>query len=214
MAIKPRRVSILYAPGTNTESETQEAFRQAGGDPHLVFLGDLRQGKVQITDCDCFVVPGGFSYSDYPDAGVAVAELLSDHLPLLLEQGIPTIAICNGMQVLVRAGFFGPELAMAENDSGFFVSRPIHHYVEETDCLWTRGLAGQILTFPAAHRYGKLTGPGIGRVNVAMTYEGESPNGSTVAAIYVGNAMAMMCHPERRPHNPQGLAIFRNGLTA
>lgn len=209
-----RKVSVLYAPGTNTEEETLEAFRLAGGDSRLVFLRDIYEGKARITDCDCFVVPGGFSYGDYPDTGVAVAEFLGDQFPLLVEQKIPIIGICNGMQTLVRAGLLGPGLAMAENDSGDFVSRPIRHRIEKSECVWTRGLAGQILTFPAAHRYGKLEGPMVGQANVAMTYEGLSPNGGKIAAIYVGNTMVMMCHPERPPDSEQGLAIFRNGLTA
>ncbi|MDO8566054.1 MAG: phosphoribosylformylglycinamidine synthase subunit PurQ [Candidatus Moranbacteria bacterium] len=210
-----RRVSVLYAPGTNTEIETMEALRLAGGDPYLVFLKDIIKGKVRITDCSCFVVPGGFSYGDYPDTGVAVAELLREHLTLLADSGIPIIGICNGMQTLIRAGvFFGSGLAMAENESGDFVSRPVLHRVEDADCVWTRGLEGRVLVFPAAHRFGKLEG--TGRVNVVMTYEGASPSGSKVAAICddTGRVMAMMDHPERPPDSEQGLAIFRNGLTA
>lgn len=209
-----KRVSVLYAPGTNTESETLEAFHLAGGDPHLVFLQDLYEGKVRITDCDCFVVPGGFSYGDYPDTGVAVAEFLGDQFPLLVERGIPTIGICNGMQTLVRAGLLGNDVAMAENDSGVFASRPIRHRVVASDCVWTRGLEGNTFVFPSAHRYGKLVGPG--KPNVVMFYDGQSPNGSEKAAFCddTGLVMAIMDHPERNPGNPGGLAIFRNGLTA
>lgn len=209
-----RRASVLYAPGTNCEVETMEALRLAGGDPRLVFLRDLRSGKEQITDCECFVVPGGFSYGDYPDTGVAVAELLKDHLPLLAEQGIPVIGICNGMQILVRAGYFGPDLAMDQNDCGTFVSRPVRHRVEPSNCIWTRGLEGEVLVFPAAHGFGKVVG--TGQPNVVMTYVDDSPSGSHIAAICdpSGKAMVMMNHLERRPDNAAGQAIFRNGLTA
>lgn len=208
-----RRVLVLYAPGTNTERETEEAFRRAGGSVRLVFLRELITGTVRITDCDCFVVPGGFSAGDYPDTGVYVAEFLRDQFPLLIEAGIPVIGICNGMQILVRAGVFGPGLAMAENDSGRFVSRPVQHRVTPSNCIWTRGLEDQVITFPAAHRYGKLVGPG--RHNVVMTYHGTSPNGGRVAAICddTGWVLALMDHPERQLNNPSAQAIFRNGLT-
>lgn len=208
-------VNVLYSPGTNCEVETMEAFRLAGGDPHLVFLHDLREKRVRITDCDCFVVPGGFSFGDYPGTGVAVAEFLSDQFPLLVEQGIPTIGICNGMQILMQAGLFGENVAMTENDSGVFVSRMIRHRVLASNCVWTAGLDGHVLEFPAAHRYGKPSGD-IGRLNVVMNYQSESPNGSSIAGICddTGRVFALMDHPERPYDNPAGQAIFRNGLAA
>lgn len=208
-----RRVLMLYAPGTNTERETRWAFELAGGVVREALLRDLVSGKVRITDCDCFVVPGGFSAGDYPDTGVYVAEFLRDQFPLLIEAGIPIIGICNGMQILVRAGHFGPGLAMAQNDSGRFVSRPVQHLVTPSKSIWMRGLEGQVITFPAAHRYGKLVGPGLH--NVVMTYYGESPNGGRVAAICddTGLVLAVMDHPERQWDNPSALQILRNGLT-
>ena len=210
-----RWVSVLYAPGTNTEGETMEAFRLAGGNPHLVFLNDLCERRAVITDCDCFVVPGGFSYGDYPDAGVAVATFLALQFPLLVQAGIPTLGICNGMQVLVRAGLFGSQLAMAENDSGVFTNRPIEHRVQSSQCVWTRGLKEQVFTFPSAHRYGKLVGDQE-ETNVVMTYEGKSPNGGEIAAICdnTGKVMALMDHPERPPDSMAAYEIFRRGLTA
>lgn len=210
---KPR-VSILYSPGTNCEEETMEVFRLVGGDPRLVFLQDLYEGKERITDCDCFVIPGGFSYGDYPDTGVAVAEFLGDHLPLLVEQEILTIGICNGMQILVRAGIFGGDMAMAENTSGRFVSRPIRHLVTPSNCVWTVGLEGQALEFSAAHRYGRLVG--VRQPNVVMTYDGISPSGSTIAAICddTGRVMALMDHPERPYDNVDGRQLLRTGLNA
>lgn len=208
---KPR-VSILYSPGTNCEVETMEAFRLAGGDPRLVFLRDLVEGRVHITDCDCFVVPGGFSAGDYPDTGVYVAEFLGDQFPLLIEAGIPVLGICNGMQILVRAGVFGKGLAMAENTSGCFMSRPIQHYIVKSNCVWTAGLEGQVLTFPSAHRYGRIVGDC--NLNVVMTYGSVSPNGSHVAAICdeSGLALALMDHLERMHDNPDGQKLFRAGL--
>jgi len=215
MKSKPN-VSVLYAPGTNCEVETMEALRLAGGEPRLVFLRDLLTGKEEITGCDCFVVPGGFSYGDYPETGVAVAEFLAAHLPKLVAWGIPTLGICNGMQILVRAGLFGPGLAMDSNDCGAFVSRPIIHRVELSHCLWTKGLEGGIFTFPAAHGYGKLVGPNVQNVNVVMTYQGDSPSGGRIAAICDewGGVMAMMDHLERRPDNEAGQMILRNVLSA
>ena len=209
-----KQVSVLYSPGTNCEEEIMEAFRLAGGIPSLVYLKDLRERQAKITDCDCFVVPGGFSYGDYPDPGVAVAEFLRTQFAELAESGIPTIGICNGMQILVRAGVFGSDLVMGQNDSGRFVSKTFGHYVIRSNCVWTKGLEGETLQFAAAHGFGKLVGEG--KRNVVMEYDGDSPCGDEVAAICndTGRIMALMDHPERRPSNPDGLAIFRRGLEA
>ena len=68
-----KRVSVLYAPGTNCEEETMEAIRLTGGIPRLVFLWDIYKGKERITDCDVFIDPGGFSFGDHLETGVAVA---------------------------------------------------------------------------------------------------------------------------------------------
>ena len=126
-------VSVLYAPGTNCEEETMEAIRLAGGAPHLLFLRQVYEGRVKITDCDDFIVPGGFSFGDHLETGVAVAMLLKEEFQKLLEANIPVLGICNGCQILVRAGLLGPGIAMTQNESKVFCSRPIRHRVRP---LW------------------------------------------------------------------------------
>lgn len=209
-----KKVWVLYAPGTNCEEETMAAIRLADGDPQLLFLWDLYDKKYRITDCDVFVDPGGFSFGDHIETGVIVATLLEDHLLLLREAGILTLGICNGDQILVRAGLLGPGIAMVQNKSGVFCSRPVRHRVLPSNCIWTRGLEGQVLTFPAAHGYGRFAGPG--KMNVVMEYEGFSPNGGKVAMITddSGRIAVVMDHPERPYDNPDGQKIFRAGLEA
>ena len=209
-----KKVSVLYAPGTNCEEETMEAIRLAGGKPQLILLDDIYKERKKITDCDAFVDPGGFSYGDHLEAGVAVAVLLEDHFSLLKESGIPMLGICNGDQTLVRSKMFIPGIAMVENKSKVFCSRPIKHRVLLSNCVWTQGLEGRILTFPAAHRYGRFLIKAS--INLVMEYEGISPNGGAVAMICddTGRIAVLMDHPERPPDNPDGLEIFRRGIDA
>jgi phosphoribosylformylglycinamidine synthase subunit PurQ / glutaminase len=209
-----KRVFVLYARGTNCEEETMEAIRLAGGDPHLLMLEDVYYKRSRITDCDAFVVPGGFSFGDDVETGVIVATLLEEHLPLLREFNIPTLGICNGDQILVRAGLLGPDIAMVQNKSGVFCSRPIRHRVLASNCVWTNRLEGEILTFPSAHGFGLFAGKG--KMYIVMVYEGLSPNGGKVAMITdeSGIVAVIMNHPERRPDNPDGQKIFRAGLRA
>jgi phosphoribosylformylglycinamidine (FGAM) synthase-like amidotransferase family enzyme len=205
-------ISVLYSPGTNCEVETVEAIRLAGGDPHLIFLWDIYNKKVRITDCDELIVPGGFSYGDHIETGVATAILLEHFWPAIIEAKIPMLGICNGNQILVRTGLIGPGIAMIQNKSKVFCSRPIRHLVLPSKCIWTRGLEGEILRFPSAHGYGRLVVRG--KINVVMEYEGVSPNGGKVAMITNDSGLigVLMNHPERPYGNPDGLKIFQNGV--
>jgi phosphoribosylformylglycinamidine synthase subunit PurQ / glutaminase len=208
-----KRVSILFAPGTNCQWETMEMWKLAGADPRLVFLDDIMTGKVGITDCDIFFVPGGFSFGDHINTGTVAAILLRDHFPKLRQAGIPIGGECNGFQILMRAGFFGSDVTLTENDSGVFCSRPVLHHVLPSQCIWTYGLEGEKLTFPSAHHGGKL----VGRthwLNTVMTYASPSPNGGPIAAICSddGRVFGIMDHLTRPYDNPDGLRIFQTAL--
>ena len=125
------------------------AFRAVGADPQLIFIRYLISGKIKITDCDLFCLPGGFSYGDHIDTGIIATVMIQEFIPALMEAKIPGITICNGFQIAVRAGIFGNSIALVQNDSGIFCSRPAKHFVESGDCVWTAGLESQILKFPS-----------------------------------------------------------------
>lgn len=209
-------VNVLYARGFNCEEEMMEMFRRAGGDPRLVFIDDILRGHIKSTHCDACGVPGGFSFGDHVDAGAVVALLMYEELQKIAEAGIPTIASCNGNQILVRAKIFGDKITMNENDSGRFCSHPfIQHQVQKSNCVWTDGMEGEIITFPAAHRFGKYVGD-LSTVQTAMTFEGFSPNGGKLAGICSenGRIFSTMNHPERALDDERCIQIFRNGLKA
>ncbi|MFA6909299.1 MAG: phosphoribosylformylglycinamidine synthase subunit PurQ [Patescibacteria group bacterium] len=211
-----KRVAILFAPGTNCHNETREAFKLAGADARLIFVDDILAERENITDCDCFFVPGGFSYGDHINTGAIVAILLREYFPRLLEAGILVGGECNGFQILMRAGFFGNDATLTENDSRVFCSRPVlHRVIPNANCLWTRGLEGHVLKFPAAHHGGKLVGK-TDRLSVVMTYHSLSPNGGNIAAICSsdGRIFGIMDHMTRPYDNPHGLVIFQNALNA
>lgn len=212
-----KRASVLYARGFNCEEETMEIIRRAGGDPRLVFLDDILKGREKIIDCDAFFIPGGFSYGDHIDAGAVVALLMKEEIPKLVEAGIPINGNCNGNQILVRAGVFGDKITMIENDSGRFCSHPAikHHVMTNTNCVWTEGLDGKVITFPAAHRFGRYHGD-LSSVQTVMTFDGFSPNGGVIAGICSDNGriFVTMDHPERALDNDDCIQIYRNGLKA
>ena len=206
--------SIFYAPGTNCEEETMAAFQLAGAKTKLVLVNDLISGKAKATDCDIAVFPGGFAEGDYIDTGIVTATVAGEFILELVEAEKIIIGICNGFQILVRAGVFGPNVTLTRNDCGKFVSRPILHRVERSACLWTVGLEEEILGFPSAHGGGKVVWRGE-KPNVALTYSSKSPNGGRIAGITTspgGLVFGLMDHPERPYGNPDGQKILKNGV--
>src|SRR5581483_6281106 len=102
------RALVLRAPGINCDRETALGCRLAGFETDLVHINQLIRQPEQLLRYHFLVVPGGFAYGDDLGAGTLLAKNLSVHLARELEQfideGRPVLGICNGFQVLVRAG--------------------------------------------------------------------------------------------------------------
>jgi phosphoribosylformylglycinamidine synthase len=164
---------------------------------------------------DLIVVPGGFSYGDYLRAGAMAARS-----PIMLDvvrraqDGVPTLGICNGFQILTEAGLLPG--ALMRNAGLKFVCRKVSLKVENSQTFFTAGYAArQVIEFPIAHHDGnyfadddtldRLEGEG----QVAFRYttpEGEpadegNPNGSSrnIAGIFNASktVLGLMPHPER-----------------
>ena len=220
---------IIRAPGTNCDAETVFAFQQAGAVVSLVHVNQLICGEERLADYQILVIPGGFTYGDDIAGGKVLAhELrlkLGEDIQRFIEDGKLVLGICNGFQVLVKAGFL-PEpsggnsslLTLAANDSGKFECRWVYLGVhKQSPCVFTRGVDS--LYLPVAHGEGKLvvlTGA-LSEANVALFYTDEhgdisagypyNPNGSAgnVAGICdsSGRVFALMPHPERHVRGTQ-----------
>jgi len=102
------RVLVLRAPGINCDRETAQACRLVGFETALVHINELLKAPDSLLDYHLLVIPGGFSYGDDLGAGALLARNLMIHLGTQLRQfvaeGRLVLGICNGFQVLVRAG--------------------------------------------------------------------------------------------------------------
>lgn len=219
------RVLILHAPGTNRDREAAQACMLAGGRPEIVHLNQLLAGERRLLDYGFLVLPGGFSYGDDLGAGtlwaLALRQRLGEDLARFVEQGRPVLGICNGFQVLVKAGLLPGDGAqrqatLTRNRSAHFECRWVYlKAAEPSVCLFTRGLQ-ELLYAPVAHGEGNFVprDPALletlrGRGQVALTYVDASgrpagypanPNGSEghVAGLCnaAGNVLGLMPHPE------------------
>lgn len=217
------KVLMLQAPGTNCDVETGFAFEQAGAQVEPAHINELLRGEKSLAAHHILVMPGGFTYGDDVSAGKILANevrlKLGEGVRRFVEDGGLVLGICNGFQVMVKAGILlrtpdgGPSpLSLAGNDSGRFECRWVHMSVNgESPCVFTRGMTGMYL--PVAHGEGKLVAaPGtLEGLNVVLQYADEhgdvragyphNPNGSTnnIAGVCddSGRVFALMPHPER-----------------
>jgi phosphoribosylformylglycinamidine synthase len=105
--MKPR-VLVLRAAGSNCDGETQFAFQHVGAQADLVHIIRLLQGDIRLVDYQILAIPGGFTYGDDISAGKILANQLkyqlADQILTFHQSGKLIVGICNGFQVLVKAG--------------------------------------------------------------------------------------------------------------
>ena len=239
------RTLILRTAGTNCDYETDYAFQFAGSQTDLVHINELVRGEKELSDYQILALPGGFTYGDDIAAGKIFAnELkykLGDPVRRFIEEGRLIIGICNGFQILVRAGFLpalkgtgGEQRAtLTNNDSGKFEGRWVYlSKVERTCCVFTERTE-DLIYLPVAHGEGKFVVKEDevlqklrARGQVVFRYaradggpaEGypENPNGSPdhIAGICdpTGRIFGLMPHPERHILPTQHPRWTREGL--
>lgn len=231
------RTLILRAPGTNCDAETAFAFQQAGAEVASIHVNQLIRHEQHLADYQIMVIPGGFTYGDDISAGKVLAnELrlkLGADIPRFIDNGGLILGICNGFQVLVKAGILPrlpdgevPPVTLAANDSGRFECRWVHLKVNETSpCLFTKGIERMYL--PVANGEGKVvtSAEALVDLNIVLYYTDEygdtyagyphNPSGSVdnIAGICdtSGRVFAVMPHPERHIRGTQHPQWTRQG---
>ncbi len=209
-------ILILRAAGTNREGEAAWACALAGGDPRVAHLGEVLDGSVRLADHRMLVLPGGFSFGDDLGAGklwaVILRHRLGDELHSFIGQGRAVLGICNGFQVLVKAGLLPglPEPAagapaqtvtLTRNRSGRFECRWVHLQPDpRSPCVFTRDLQ-ELIYCPVAHGEGRL----VARDDAHLQ---ELQRQGLVALRYV----APDGSPAAYPYNPNGSAADVAGL--
>jgi phosphoribosylformylglycinamidine synthase I len=235
-------VLVLRAPGANCDEETQFAFERAGGRADRVHVHRLRENPRLLREYDILAIPGGFSYGDDVAAGkILAAELtsfLGDALREFRDAEKLIIGICNGFQVLLKAGLLippdedGPLATLAHNSHGRFEDRWVHLQASPGQCVWLNGCDRFLL--PVAHGEGNFVCrkdwilKGLEQAGqIVLRYvdaNGDgggfpsNPNGSqgNVAGLCdaTGRVLGLMPHPERHVLPTQHPQWTRDGLRA
>jgi phosphoribosylformylglycinamidine synthase subunit PurQ / glutaminase len=208
---------IIRTAGTNCDQETAHALRLAGAQVEVLHINQFITRQRHLNDFQILVVAGGFSYGDDVAAGKILANELRSKLGSdmsdFIAAGKIVIGICNGFQVLVKAGYLPGEakekmvFTLAGNDSGRFQCHWTQMQREDSACAWLNGTAAD-WELPMAHGEGKfwpqetkmLAALKRGK-QVVFRYKGTNPNGSADRIAGVcnpqGNVVGLMPHPER-----------------
>lgn len=231
------RALILHATGTNRDYDAFTALKLAGAYPEIVHINQLKTKEKKWSDYSILVIPGGFSYADALGAGKLFAldliNYLFDEVNSFVLSGKPVIGICNGFQVLIKSGILSSgfnndkpnregyknrKATLANNKQGRFECRFTTMIPQQSNCIWTKNLSGNI-TCPIAHGEGRFLTDSqetletlIQNKQIALVYANEmgtkpanglypfNPNGSVndIAGICnpKGNVLGLMPHPE------------------
>jgi phosphoribosylformylglycinamidine synthase I len=170
--MKTPKVCVLRTAGTNCDHETAFAFEQAGAVAELVHVNRFIQRVKALDEYQILVLPGGFSYGDDISAGKVLAnELkckLAGQLRKFINDGKLVLGICNGFQILVKAGLLPgndtlkQEASLVINDCGQFRDEWVHLKLSGASdakhpgkCVWTRDMQ-PVIYLPIAHGEGKF----------------------------------------------------------
>jgi phosphoribosylformylglycinamidine synthase len=233
-------VLILRAPGTNCDHEVQTAFELSGAPSTRVHMNALRDNPRLLHTHQILVLPGGFSYGDDVAAGKVQAlyfeHFLADALRTFRDKEKLILGVCNGFQVLLKAGLLvppdedGPLATLAHNDSGRYEDRWIHLQATPGRCPFLKGI--DRMHIPIGHGEGKFVcrkewiAKGLDQAGqIVLRYVDASgqrggypvnPNGSQddVAGVcdYSGRALGLMPHPDRHLFPTQHPQWTRQGL--
>lgn len=228
---------VLRAAGINCDYETEYALELAGAATQRVHINQIISDPSIMDSVQILLFPGGFSYGDDVAAGKILANQVRHHLGdvvrKFIDDGKLVLGICNGFQVLVKAGILpgfaanesnDQPLSITHNDSAKFDDRWVYLEPGTDRCVFIN--KGQRIYLPMAHGEGKVvtrTPEILEKIktegHVAFRYvdkdgkTGEfpvNPNGSmdSIAGLTdsTGRVLGLMPHPERfvrRTQHPQ-----------
>jgi phosphoribosylformylglycinamidine synthase I len=224
------RFGVVIFPGTWSDCD----FHHVVGEVLRQPVKYVWHRESDLSDLDCVILPGGFSYGDYLRAGaVAGRSPVVAALPEFVGRGGHVLGSCNGFQILCEAKMLPG--ALMRNECLQYRCQSTYLVTENVETPFTKGMRpGQVLKMPISHGEGKYyTDPETLRAlrtknQIVFRYATEdgrvtreaNPNGSldNIAGIIneEGTVLGLMPHPERAAESAlggtDGLLIFHSLL--
>ena len=205
------KFGIVVFPGTWSDGDCYHVTKSVlGQDSRYIWHTDT-----DLSDLDCVVLPGGFSYGDYLRTGsIARFSPVMNELQRFIDEGRLVIGICNGFQILCESGMLPG--ALIRNNCVQFRCEWVNLRVEDsTNSFASQCETGQVLKVPISHGEGNYYADQetinsiLDDNQIVFRYCDEfgevtaesNPNGSlnNIAGIINKNrnVLGMMPHPER-----------------
>lgn len=219
------KAAVIVFPGSNCDRDCAVGVeRSTGAKVDMVWHGDSELPK----GLDLIVLPGGFSYGDYLRCGAMAAQSpVMKAVVKAANDGVPTIGICNGFQILCEAQLLPG--ALLRNEKLKYICKAVDLEIVNGNTRFTAAFGetrsarmtignGEGNFFAEDDMLDRLEGEG----QVVFRYKGENPNGSArnIAGIInaKGNVLGLMPHPDRSFEKELGSAdgatLFRSALAA
>jgi phosphoribosylformylglycinamidine synthase I len=224
------RFGVVIFPGTWSDCDFHHVIAEVLHQP----VKYVWHREADLSDLDCVILPGGFSYGDYLRAGaVAGRSPAVEALPEFIGRGGYVLGSCNGFQILCESRLLPG--ALMRNECLQYRCQSTHLLTENADTAFTKSARpGQVLKMPISHGEGKFYADPETlrrlreRGQVVFRYCTEdgrvtrdaNPNGSldNIAGIIndEGTVLGLMPHPERAAESAlggtDGLLIFNSLL--
>lgn len=224
------RVCVLRSPGTNCDVETAFAFETSGAQAKRVHLFRLLDQPQLLDEFQILCVPGGFSYGDDIGAGVIFSRQLrgrlGDAIGRFLAGDKLVLGICNGFQVLLKAGILPggaeqwppvadrpPEATLTWNTNGKYTAVWVKLKVESPQNVFLRGIT--TIELPIAHAEGRIAVRDAevipswrNRGQIALRYQPQNGNAAEPTNEPATSADTLLPFPD----NPNGSIANIAGL--
>jgi len=210
---KKLRIGIVRFPGSNCDFDTLNFFKKFGHRAEFIWYREIR-----LPHYNLLVLPGGFAFGDrlYTKAtgryridpgALAVRSPVLKAIRQAAHSGLPVLGICNGFQILVKAGLL-PGKLLRNDSKKFFCDYVVCKAVGDS-FFRDKSMQEKSFTIPVAHGYGKYAVSKKEQKKlerngqIFLKYEKFNPNGSVANIAGVSNTQktifGMMPHPERSP---------------
>jgi phosphoribosylformylglycinamidine synthase I len=196
------KFGVVVFPGSNCDQDCFHVVENVIKQP----VEYIWHKGTKLSNFDCIIIPGGFSYGDYLRTGaIARFSPIMNSIIEFANQGGLVIGICNGFQILLEAGLLPG--AMLRNKNLHFICKFVELKVEANDTPFSSLYQkGQTLRIPIAHNEGNyyIDEKGLAELKknnqIVFRYL-DNPNGAVddIAGIVnkKRNVLGMMPHPER-----------------